>query len=160
MPAYFVAVRSRIKDPAELKLYAEKSPASAAGRSIKRLATATGKGADTFAGLIAGLNQRHDDFATAGCRASDHGLDYLPDAACTEAEAKAIWEAAIAGKAATLEEAEKFTAFIMLHVGRLNHAKGWATQLHLGAVRDPNLGLLKRLGSDAGCDTKIGRAHV
>ena len=59
----------------------------------------------------------------------------------------------MAGKAATLEEAEKFTAFIMLHVGRLNHAKGWATQLHLGAVRDPNLGLLKRLGSDAGCDT-------
>jgi glucuronate isomerase len=119
----------------------------------KRLAAATGKGADTFAGLIAGLNQRHDDFAAAGCRASDHGLDYLPDAACTEAEAKAIWENAIAGKAATLEEAEKFTAFIMLHVGRLNHAKGWATQLHLGAVRDPNLGLLKRLGSDAGCDT-------
>jgi glucuronate isomerase len=119
----------------------------------KRLAAATGKGADTFAGLIAGLDQRHDDFAAAGCRASDHGLDYLPDAACTEAEAKAIWENAIAGKAATLEEAEKFTAFIMLHVGRLNHAKGWATQLHLGAVRDPNLGLLKRLGSDAGCDT-------
>jgi glucuronate isomerase len=119
----------------------------------KRLAAATGKGADTFAGLIAGLNQRHDDFAAAGCRASDHGLDYLPDAACTEAEAKAIWEHAIAGQAATLEEAEKFTAFIMLHVGRLNHAKGWATQLHLGAVRDPNLGLLKRLGSDAGCDT-------
>ena len=119
----------------------------------KRLAAATGKGADTFAGLITGLNQRHDDFAAAGCRASDHGLDTLPDASCTEAEAKAIWENAIAGKAATLEEAEKFTAFIMLHVGRLNHAKGWATQLHLGAVRDPNLGLLKRLGSDAGCDT-------
>ena len=119
----------------------------------KRLAAATGKGADTFAGLIAGLNQRHDDFAAAGCRASDHGLDYLPDATCTEAEAKTIWERAIAGHPATLEEAEKFTAFIMLHVGRLNHAKGWATQLHLGAVRDPNLGLLKRLGSDAGCDT-------
>ena len=43
MPAYFVAVRSRIKDPAELKIYAEKSPASAAGRSIKRLATSTNR---------------------------------------------------------------------------------------------------------------------
>ena len=43
MPAYFVAIRSRIKDPAELRLYAEKSPASAAGRNIKRLATATGR---------------------------------------------------------------------------------------------------------------------
>ena len=43
MPAYFIAVRSRIKDPAELRLYAEKSPASAAGRNIKRLATATNR---------------------------------------------------------------------------------------------------------------------
>ena len=43
MPAYFIAVRSRINNPAELKLYAEKSPASAAGRSIKRLATATNR---------------------------------------------------------------------------------------------------------------------
>ncbi|MFM7208909.1 MAG: glucuronate isomerase, partial [Verrucomicrobiota bacterium] len=96
----------------------------------RRLAEATGKGADTFAGLIDGLNRRHDDFAAAGCRATDHGLDHLPDATCTEAEAKAIWENAMAGRAATAEEAEKFTAFIMLHVGRLNHAKGWATQLH------------------------------
>ncbi len=43
MPAYFVAIRSRIKDPAELKLYAEKSPASANGRNLKRLATATNR---------------------------------------------------------------------------------------------------------------------
>src|SRR4051794_1355937 len=43
MPAYFVAVRGRIKDPAELKLYAEKSPVSAADREIRRLATATNR---------------------------------------------------------------------------------------------------------------------
>jgi len=118
-----------------------------------RLSQQTGRGADTFAGLMDGLQKRHDDFAAAGCRASDHGLDYLPDATCTEAEAKAIWENAMAGQAASAHETEKFMAFIMLHLGRLNHAKGWATQLHLGPVRDPNLGLLQRLGSDAGCDT-------
>ena len=119
----------------------------------KRLSAVSGKNADTFAGLIEALNKRHDDFAAAGCLATDHGLEYLPDVSCTEAEAKSIWENAMAGKPATALEAEKFTTFIMLHVGRLNHAKGWTTQLHLGPIRDPNLGLLQRLGSDAGCDT-------
>lgn len=119
----------------------------------KRLSAISGKNADTFEGLIAALNQRHDDFATAGCRATDHGLEYLPDITCTDAEAKSIWEKAQKGTAATFSETEKFTAYIMLHVGRLNHAKGWTTQLHLGPVRDPNQGLLQRLGSDAGCDT-------
>ena len=119
----------------------------------KRLSAISGKNADTFSGLIEALNKRHDDFAAAGCLATDHGLEYLPDVSCTESEAKSIWENAMAGKPATALEAEKFTTFIMLHVGRLNHAKGWTTQLHLGPIRDPNQGLLQRLGSDAGCDT-------
>jgi glucuronate isomerase len=43
-------------------------------------------------------------------------------------------------------------------VARLNHAKGWVTQLHLGPFRDPNPLLAARLGADAGCDT-IGDAR-
>jgi glucuronate isomerase len=124
----------------------------------RRLADAAGLGTDTFAGLVAAIDKRHDDFAAAGCRATDHGLEYLPDTTCTEAEARAIWERAIAGTAATAAEADQFTAWIMLHVARLNHAKGWVTQLHLGPFRDPNPLLAKRLGADAGCDT-IGDAR-
>jgi len=63
-----------------------------------------------------------------------------------------------AGTAATAAEAETFMAFFMRHVARLNHAKGWVTQLHLGAFRDPNPPLTARLGSDAGADT-IGDAR-
>jgi uncharacterized protein (DUF1330 family) len=43
MPAYFVAIRSAVKDPAELEIYQRKSPASAAGRHIKRLATSSNR---------------------------------------------------------------------------------------------------------------------
>ena len=63
----------------------------------------------------------------------------------------------MAGTAATPEEAEKFSLFLVLHVARLNHAKDWAMQLHLGAFRDPNPHLAAALGADAGCDT-IGDA--
>jgi glucuronate isomerase len=124
----------------------------------RRLGNASGIAADTFPGLLAALDKRHADFASAGCRATDHGLEYLPDVACTDAEAATIWERAMAGTPATLPEAEAFAVRIVLHVARLNHAAGWVTQLHLGPVRDPNPRLARQLGADAGCDT-IGDAR-
>ena len=119
----------------------------------KRLADVSGVATDTHEGLLAALATRHADFATAGCRASDHGLDILAATHCTDAEAASIWKRALAGTAATPDEADRFATSIALHVARLNHAAGFVTQLHLGAVRDPNLLLARRLGADAGCDT-------
>lgn len=43
MPAYFVAIRSATRDPSEVETYQRKSPASAAGRRIKRLATSSNR---------------------------------------------------------------------------------------------------------------------
>lgn len=124
----------------------------------RRLSEAAGTSADTLAGLILALGKRHDDFEAAGCRATDHGLSHLPDTECTDAQAKAIWEAAMAGQAASPADTERFAAWLLLHIGRLNCAKGWVTQLHLGPIRDPNPRLAKLLGADAGCDT-IGDAR-
>ncbi len=125
---------------------------------VRRLSDAAGIGADSFAGLRQALERRHADFAAAGCRATDHGIEYLADVECTDSEAQSIWDRAIAGTAATAAEAERFTVWLMLFVARLNHAKGWVTQLHLGPFRDPNPLLAARLGADAGCDT-IGDAR-
>jgi glucuronate isomerase len=44
------------------------------GRWVRRLSDAAGVGADTLAGLRAALERRHDAFAAAGCRATDHGI--------------------------------------------------------------------------------------
>ncbi len=124
----------------------------------RRLADIAGTATDSFAGLLAALDKRHADFAAAGCRATDHGLEYLPDVDCTDAEATRVWAQAMRGTPATRPEADAFAVRIMLHVARLNHAAGLVTQLHLGPFRDPNPLLAKRLGADAGCDT-IGDAR-
>lgn len=124
----------------------------------RRLADAAGIAADTGPGLARALAQRHDDFAAAGCRATDHGLEYLADTVCTDAEAAMIWERALAGTAATADEAHQFAMWLMLLVARLNHDKGWVTQVHLGPFRDPHPLLAQTLGSDAGCDS-IGDAR-
>jgi glucuronate isomerase len=146
VPTYRPDAALKVRDPDRVQAWA------------RRLSAAAGIAADTFPGLLAALEKRHDDFAAAGCRATDHGLEHLPDVDCTAADADAIWTRAMAGTPATRTEAEQFAAHLMLHVARLNHAKGWVTQLHLGPFRDPNPLLARRLGADAGCDT-IGDAR-
>jgi len=141
VPTFRPDVAGKVHQPEKVKAWA------------KKLADISGIGTDTHAGLLAALATRHADFAAAGCRASDHGLDVLAANHCTDAEAASIWQRALAGTAATPEEADRFATSIVLHVARLNHARGFVTQLHLGAFRDPNLLLAKRLGADAGCDT-------
>ena len=120
---------------------------------IKRLSQASGGGADTFNGFLKALAKRHQFFHANGCRLSDHGLERLPALECNERKAAAIFAAALKGKPASPEDAERFANFMMLYFGRLDAEKGWVKQLHLGAIRDPNARLGARLGADAGTDT-------
>ncbi|MEO0055150.1 MAG: hypothetical protein RLZZ50_1097, partial [Verrucomicrobiota bacterium] len=103
--------------------------------------------------LLAALDQRHAFFHSLGGRLSDHGLEALPDADCTEAEARAIFAQTRSGRAATPEQTAKWVWYVMVFLGRLDAKRGWTKQLHLGALRNNNSRLLKRLGADAGVDS-------
>ena len=103
--------------------------------------------------LLGALQKRHDDFHAAGGRLSDHGMDRLPALPCTDEEAAMIFNKARAGKAATPEEKEKFSFYLMVFFGQLDAAKGWTKQLHLGAFRNCNARMSKQLGPDTGYDT-------
>lgn len=102
--------------------------------------------------LLAALQKRHDDFHQAGCRLSDHGLDRLPLLRCTDEEAAMIFDRARAGKAASPEEKEKFSFYLMVFFGQLDAAKGWTKQLHLGAFRNVNTQGVAQIGVDSGFD--------
>ena len=120
---------------------------------VKKLADVSGTSADNFKGFLGALRKRHDFFHANGGRLSDHGLERMPALGCTESQATSIFTAALAGKAAAPDDAERFAAFMMEFFGVLDAEKGWTKQLHLGALRDPNSRLAARLGADAGCDT-------
>lgn len=120
---------------------------------VEKLAAAADVTVRSFDDLVAALKKRHDDFHAAGCRLSDHGLEFALSEPCTRADAKKIFDAARAGKAAGPADAAKFGSFLMFEFGRWDAARGWTKQLHLGALRNNNARLLAKLGPDTGFDS-------
>lgn len=103
--------------------------------------------------LLSALTHRHEMFHQLGCRISDHGLEAIPVHDCDEQTASQIFSAALSGRAATGEEHQRFTKFILLFLARLDAAKGWTKQLHLGVWRNNSTRLFQTAGRDLGCDS-------
>ena len=120
---------------------------------IDRLEQASGREIKDFSELLEALKKRHDYFHKLGGRLSDHGLERCFFAETSEAEASRVFKDAVEGKAATPQEKEKYAFYLMREVGRWNAEKGWAMQLHVGAMRNNNTRLLKELGPDTGFDS-------
>ena len=118
-----------------------------------QLAGRVGHEVRDFSSFLSAIKDRHDFFHSLGGRLSDHGMEAIPDVDCTEREASAIFTAARSGNAATPDQTAKFVWFMMLFLGRLDAEKGWTKQLHLGALRNNNSRLLKRIGADSGVDS-------
>ncbi|MGA3170926.1 MAG: glucuronate isomerase [Chthoniobacteraceae bacterium] len=120
---------------------------------LGRLEAASGVDCGTFSGFLDALRKRHDDFHALGGRISDHGLNVMPDAECSDAEAARIFDAARTGHAASPAGAEKFRTRMMLYFGQLDAEKSWTKQIHLGALRGANTRMLSKLGPDTGFDS-------
>jgi len=108
--------------------------------------------------LLNALTRRHDHFHAAGCRLSDHSFDRCPELHCDDADAAIIFEKARSGTAADPVETEKFQFFLLCFLGRLDAARGWTKQLHLGPARNVHPRMFAEVGADAGFDT-IGDAR-
>ena len=98
------------------------------------------------------LTQRIEFFAEMGCRASDHGLDYVPYREATKEEVNAIYQKAMAGEAVTAEETEKYQTYILIHLGKQYHRLNIAMQMHYNCLRGVNRKMNALLGPDTGFD--------
>lgn len=125
---------------------------------IQKLESVSGKSISKLSDLIAVLDERHAHFNEAGCKASDHGLDrlyYTPD---FRSGADKSFEKLRAGKALTESETEGYRTFVMYELCKMNHKRGWVQQFHLGAMRNNNTRMFKKLGADVGFDS-IGNSQ-
>jgi len=112
-----------------------------------------GKKANYVTDLLAALDASIDRFHHVGARLSDHGLAHLPDAEpIDDAEAERVYQAIRAGSA-TPDDRDRFTLFVLLHVNARYHQRDWASQYHLGAMRNNNGWAAQHLGPDTGFDS-------
>ncbi|MDX9812040.1 MAG: glucuronate isomerase [Bacteroidales bacterium] len=120
---------------------------------IERLSAASGIRIRDFESLMEAMDERHRFFHDNGCRLSDHGLDRFYYSTFTASEINNIFSKLLEGKAISADETEKYICAAMLGVCRLNHQRGWTQQFHVGALRNNNFRMFRKLGPDTGWDS-------
>lgn len=119
---------------------------------IQRLSKAAGVEIAHAADVAKALTQRIAYFNDHGCRASDHGLDYVMYREATAEEIDTTFQKAMAGESLTLAETEGYQTYLLLHCGREYARHGWAMQIHFSCFRNPNTRQFAALGADCGYD--------
>ena len=120
---------------------------------IGKLAASVGRESlGSVSEVKAALVERLEFFAQMGCRASDHGLDYVPFRPASEEVAEAAFRKVMAGESISVEEAESYQTAILLCLGKAYHRLGIAMQIHYSCLRNMNTRLYRRLGPDTGFD--------
>ena len=107
-------------------------------------------GATTYGEVVAKLRERIAYFHDAGCRLSDHGVDYIFYA---EGDAEAAFNKAMRGEKVSGVEADAYKTAIMLVCAEEYTRLGWTMQIHMGALRNNNTAMFKKLGADTGFDS-------
>lgn len=120
---------------------------------LEALEKASGTSISTLSDLMQALRNRHDFFASRGCRLSDRGVDTVWAEDCTESEAAAIFDKARAGDAVTPEEAARYKSHLLHELAVMDAAKDWTMQIHYGALRGANTRMKQLLGADCGFDS-------
>jgi len=115
------------------------------------LAKASGASIRTLEDFIGALRSRHEFFHAMGCRLSDHGLDTVYAAPGTGADA--VFGRLMRGEAPSPEEAAAVKSFILRELALMDHERGWAQQIHVGALRNVRTAMMRLRGPDSGCDT-------
>ena len=119
---------------------------------LTKLAVAADMDIKTFADVKEALAKRMVFFHENGCKASDHGLEYVMYHPASEEEIEDIFAKRMSGEVLSKEEECKYKTAFMLFMGRKCNELDWGMQLHYGCKRDNNKLMYAKLGPDTGYD--------
>ena len=120
---------------------------------LAKLAASVGKESlATVQDVLDALVARIEFFAAHGCKASDHGLDYIPFQNYSVEQADAVYQKALRGESLTVQEIEGFQTVVLLCLGKAYHRLDVAMQLHYSCIRNNNNRIFKLQGPDTGVD--------
>lgn len=120
---------------------------------VSKLSDASGIEINNFEEFTRALQIRHDFFAEAGCRLSDHGLEEFYAEDYTDDEIVDIFAKVLSGSTLSKEEILKFKSRMLMLFGEQDAEAGWTQQYHYGTIRNSNSLMMQRLGPDSGFDS-------
>lgn len=121
---------------------------------LAKLAEASDTEISSFATLRAAFAKRHAYFHDMGARLSDCGFELFQwEAPSSNVSMEASFARILKGETISNEEIVALSSVLLSDLGRLNSEKGWASQLHIGAMRNNSTRILQKIGVDAGCDS-------
>jgi glucuronate isomerase len=120
---------------------------------ILKLGQAAGIEIKDFNTLIEVLDSRHKFFHDMGCRLSDHGLNRFYYTPFPMLRVEKTFKKLLKGQTIDEEETERYIAAVMTELCRMNHKRGWTQQFHVGAQRNNNARMFRKLGPDTGWDS-------
>ncbi len=119
---------------------------------IEKLSAASGVKIDSIAALKKAIANRLDYFNANGCKASDHGLNYVPFCEMSEEDMDKALTKALKGEETTLKEQEAVLTEMLVFCAEKYAEMGWVMQLHYNCLRNPNSKMFQKLGPDTGFD--------
>lgn len=147
LPAWRPDKAMMVEDPAFFNSYVDQLEA-AAGMEIR-----------TFQDFMEALDKRHQYFHDNGCRLSDHGLETAYAEAYDEGEIQTIFTVIRGGDHLSHDEILRFKSCMLYEFGIMDHRRGWTQQFHIGALRNNNTRLFRKVGPDTGFDS-IGDLEI
>ena len=120
---------------------------------LQQLAASVGKQSlATMRDVLDALVERLEFFHAHGCKASDHGLDYVPFQNYTVEQADTVYQKALRGEALSVQEIEGYQTVILLELGKTYHRLNIVMQLHYSCLRNNNNRIFRLQGGDTGVD--------
>lgn len=120
---------------------------------VKALENVLGEKVESFTELKSGLLSRINFFAEMGCRASDHAFSYVPYNRASEDELNEIFKKKVSGGELSKAETDKYKTELMIFLANEYANLGWGMEVHIGAIRNNNSIMFKKLGADTGFDS-------
>ncbi len=98
------------------------------------------------------LSLRMDHFALHGCRASDHGLDFMVYREADRTLVEAAFLRGMRGESPSESDIAAFKSELLVFLAGEYVRRGWVMQIHYNCLRNPNAAMFEKLGPDTGFD--------
>lgn len=108
---------------------------------------------ENISDLIKTLEKRVEHFVLNDCKISDHSLEEILISEYSFEKANDSFKKVLSGLTISLDEEKYYFTFVFIELSKLYCKYDLVMQLHIGALRNNNTKMLKKIGPDSGFDS-------